>query len=97
VLDWAGMESGTLPKKDFMIGNKFDVLALNEYRERKLISLLAQEVLDTEQNWINYEMEESEVKIDIADMIMENLVCETIHLLQKLPCYTHVNNNTNKP
>eukprot|EP01022_Parablepharisma_sp_SALTPOND_P001932 TRINITY_DN107_c0_g2_i1.p1 TRINITY_DN107_c0_g2~~TRINITY_DN107_c0_g2_i1.p1 ORF type:complete len:1008 (+),score=93.89 TRINITY_DN107_c0_g2_i1:4888-7911(+) len=93
VLDWAGLEAGTLPKKDFVENGKFDLDSFNEIREHKLITLLGQEVLfagitnykmkvlDTEQQWLNYEMEETEVKIDIADMIMEKLLGETIDIL----------------
>ena len=33
---------------------------------------------------MNYEMEEAEVKIDIADMIMDHLVTETADLLAGL-------------
>ncbi len=45
VLDWTGMEAGTLPGKEFMSRDgKFDLALFNETRERKLITLLAQEV-----------------------------------------------------
>ena len=39
---------------------------------------MAQEVIDNEEMWINYEMEETEVGIDLADMALEHLVVEAI-------------------
>jgi len=41
-------------------------------------------IIDNEEQWTNYEMEEAEVKIDVADMIMEKLVTETAELLINL-------------
>lgn len=84
MLDWASFETGTLPSIEFMINDKFDEEYFTEIREKRLINLLAQEVVDCEDLWINYEMEESEVKLDIADMVMEHLVTETAELLLKL-------------
>ncbi len=41
-------------------------------------------MIDGEEQWTHYEMEEAEVKIDIADMVLEHLVCETAELLISL-------------
>eukprot|EP01022_Parablepharisma_sp_SALTPOND_P025576 TRINITY_DN59_c0_g3_i1.p1 TRINITY_DN59_c0_g3~~TRINITY_DN59_c0_g3_i1.p1 ORF type:complete len:1605 (+),score=215.77 TRINITY_DN59_c0_g3_i1:8435-13249(+) len=84
VLDWASFEAGTLPQLAFMMGDRFDEEYFSEVREKKLIALLAQEVLDSEDQWVNYEMEEAEVKIDLADMIMDQLVTEAAEMLVKL-------------
>jgi len=43
--------------------------------------MLASEVVETEHQWLNYEFEESQVKIDLSDMILENLVSEVVSFL----------------
>eukprot|EP01022_Parablepharisma_sp_SALTPOND_P022319 TRINITY_DN4500_c0_g1_i1.p1 TRINITY_DN4500_c0_g1~~TRINITY_DN4500_c0_g1_i1.p1 ORF type:complete len:1311 (-),score=211.19 TRINITY_DN4500_c0_g1_i1:1930-5862(-) len=88
VQDWASFEVGTLPKREFLVNGKFDEDYFAEVREKQLATLLAQEVIhpsqsqqqviDNEEMWINYEMEETEVGIDLADMALEQLVVEAI-------------------
>jgi hypothetical protein len=38
-------------------------------------------MIENEPRWLNYEFEEAQVKIDIGDMILEQLVTETINIL----------------
>jgi len=45
--------------------------------------MLASEVLETEHQWLTYEFEEAQVKIDLSDMILEHLVEETALFLNK--------------
>ena len=40
--------------------------------------MLADEVLEKDEVWVEYEFEESQVKLDIADMVLEQLVSEII-------------------
>jgi hypothetical protein len=40
-------------------------------------------MIENEPKWLNYEFEEAQVKIDIGDMILEQLVTETITILRK--------------
>ncbi len=44
--------------------------------------MLASEVVETEHQWLNYEFEESQIKIDLSDMILEQLVDEAVTCLQ---------------
>lgn len=39
------------------------------------------EMVETEPKWLNYEFELAQVKIDVGDMILEQLVNETIAVL----------------
>ena len=77
------MQAGTLPRKEFVFGGFFDEELFAEIREKKLATLLATEVLENEHKWLNYEFEDAQVKIDLGDMILEQLVSETIGLLDK--------------
>ena len=75
------MQAGTLPRRDFVFGGLFDEELFAEIREKKLATLLAREMIENEPRWLNYEFEEAQVKIDIGDMILEQLVTETINIL----------------
>jgi hypothetical protein len=37
-----------------------------------------------EEKWLDYEMEEAQVKIDMSDIILEHLVGETVDILNGL-------------
>jgi hypothetical protein len=80
---WAIMQAGTLPRKEFVFGGVFDDELFAEIREKKLATLLAREMIENEPKWLNYEFEEAQVKIDIGDMILEQLVTETINILHQ--------------
>lgn len=84
VLDWVSFEVGTLPSPEFLFNGKFDEEYFIEVREKQLAVLLAQEVVDNEDLWINYDMEEAEVELDITDMALEALVVEAIEGLVKI-------------
>ena len=38
-------------------------------------------MIENEPKWLNYEFEEAQVKIDVGDMILEQLVTECITIL----------------
>ena len=59
----------------------FDEELFTEIREKKLVSLLAREMIESEPKWLNYEFEHAQVKIDVGDMILEQLVTECIAIL----------------
>lgn len=75
------MQAGTLPRREFLYGGIFDDELFAEIREKKLANLLAREMIENEPNWLNYEFEEAQVKIDLGDMILEHLITETITFL----------------
>ncbi len=81
MLDWSSFEVGTLPSMEFVNNGKFDEDYFAEVREKQLATLLAQEVIDNEEMWVNYESEETEVGIDLADMALEQLVVEAVNAL----------------
>ena len=63
---------------EFLNNDRFDEDYFTEVREKALTELLAQEVIDNEEMWANYEMEEAEVSLDLADAVLEQLVVEAI-------------------
>jgi hypothetical protein len=59
----------------------FDQDLFDEIREKKLLHMIYVEMVETEPKWLNYEFELAQVKIDVGDMILEQLVNETIATL----------------
>mmetsp|Transcript_38204 Transcript_38204/g.43820 ORF Transcript_38204/g.43820 Transcript_38204/m.43820 type:complete len:133 (-) Transcript_38204:5-403(-) len=78
---WSIMQAGTLPRKDFIFSGAFDEELFAEIREKKLATLLATEVIENEHKWLNYDFEEAQVRIDVGDMILEQLVSESIAIM----------------
>ena len=75
------MQTGTLPRREFVFNNQFDEDLFADIREKKLATLLCREIVDNEPKWLQWEFEETQTKIDIADMVLESLVIETIEFL----------------
>ena len=75
------MQAGTLPRKEFVFGGHFDEELFAEIREKKLATLLVREIVETEPQWLKWDFEEAQTKIDLADMVLEQLVTETIGFL----------------
>ena len=86
---WNIMQAGTLPRKEFIFANVFDEELFAEIREKKLATLLATEVVENENKWLNYDFEEAQVKIDIGDMILEQLVSEGIAIMNLIDTTEH--------
>lgn len=65
-----------MPRQDFKVGENFDEELFTDIWEKRLACLLSNEVINTEQKWFHYFFEESQVKIDITDMILEDMIHE---------------------
>ena len=75
-------QAGKTPKVEFIINSQDseeDIAA--QMREEQLSSILANEVISQEPCWVNYEFEETQVKLDLSDMTLEELVEETVNIL----------------
>ena len=70
----------TLPQICFVVGDKFDEDYFLEVREKKLIAMLSYNVIEEERTWLRYDMEETEVCLDISDMIIDQLVEEIMSI-----------------
>ena len=55
--------------------------ATQDMRQVKLANLLHQEIIEDEHQWLNYEFEETQIRIDLGEMILESLVQETVDFL----------------
>lgn len=81
VLEFNSMEAGILPSTEFLFNSKFDEEMFAETREKHLADILGQEVLEMEDLWLNYEVEETQAKLEVADSILDTLVGEVVNIL----------------
>lgn len=54
---------------------------LQDTRERRLQAVLTADTVECEHHWLNFEFEESQIKVDLADLVLETLVHECVTLL----------------
>ncbi len=57
---------------------------IGQAREEKLGTLMMRELEENENKWINYEDEDTQVKFDLADMVLEELTGELIDILANI-------------
>ena len=77
-----------------LITENYDYLnaeQINDKREKKLIDNIKNELEEDEYQWRNLEMEETQLKVEIAELIMEQLYNENIEILE------HIQYSRNRP
>ena len=70
-----------------LITENYDYLnaeQINDKREKKLIDNIKNELDEDEYQWRNLEMEETQLKVEIAELIMEQLYNENIEILEHI-------------
>lgn len=79
-MEWARTFAGALPCSELLleygIKGPLDEDKLTLLREERLALVLAAEIEENEQLWTDYEYEETQSKLDVADMILEFLAEE---------------------
>ena len=77
VLRWAMTNAGMLQaERESLLS--CDKSNLERMREQRLEAVLMSEVNEIEYTWVDYELEETQVILDIADMILEQLTSEVL-------------------
>ena len=74
---WVEVRAGSYPGDDI----KDDEEKLQKLREERLSLLLTQNISDDEKKWIEYEEEETQVKIEMADQVFDFLLSEALILI----------------
>ncbi len=46
--------------------------------------MLSQEILAQEEKWQDFEMEETQVKIDLSDIVLDHLLGEVVEILSTI-------------
>ena len=70
-----------------LISENYDFLTseqLNNERERRIIKIFKKELDENENQWKNLEMEETQLKIEVSEMIMDQLYNEIIEILEHI-------------
>jgi hypothetical protein len=90
-MEWACIRAGAIPLSKEPVRSTQGVPlerkplgedpVLANQRERCLAQLLAQDLIREEDKWLDYEMEEAQVKIDLSDIVLEKLVGEAVEIL----------------
>lgn len=78
VLEWAHLAVGAIISPSMALQHQE---RMEMFREERMSQMLKQEAEENEQLWVDYEYEETQVKIDLADIILDALCMETVGLL----------------
>ncbi|OMJ94579.1 hypothetical protein SteCoe_2224 [Stentor coeruleus] len=79
--DLARCEVGKIATEEMIFSNgNLDEELLQDIREETVAYAIKKEIVDDEWIWVDYEFEETQVKIDLADMILSELAGEVIQL-----------------
>lgn len=82
VTEWSLTEAGKIPSFDLLMSNgKIDEELLQHQREDRLTHMIYTELLEQDSKWVDYFYEETQVKLDLADLMLSKLVEETVELL----------------
>ena len=76
-----------LHKKVGLISDNFETMApeqLNFERDKRLTSIIKRDLDEYEYQWNNLEMEETQLKVDNAELIMDQLYNEVIEILEHI-------------
>lgn len=85
LITWSGFEVGKIPEGPLLTSTgQVNEQHLQMIREEKLSKMLTKEIMENDQMWTDYEAEDAQVKIDLADMILEQLMDEMEAFLQGL-------------
>jgi len=70
-----------------LITSNYDYLTkeqINEEKERRLIKNLKNELIEQEENWNNLEIEETQLKIEVTEIINDQLYNEVMEILEHI-------------
>ena len=95
LLEWGEIQAGKLADtplfNNLMLDSPTSALVgfqdeeqLNQIREERNALMLALDVRESEEQWVQYQYEETQIKLDLADMLLDFLATETVQILQTL-------------
>ena len=77
----ARCEIGKIATEEMILSNgNLDEELLQDIREETLSYAMNKEIIEDEWIWVDYEFEETQIKIDISDMILSELAEEICKL-----------------
>lgn len=83
IKQWSAMQTGKLPGPDMLLSTgHVDEDLLQHMQEERLAACLSTEMLENDNEWVDYELEDAQVKLDLADIVLDHLVIEAFNVLQ---------------
>jgi hypothetical protein len=82
VTEWSLTEAGKIPSYDMLLSlGSLDEELLQEQREDRLTNMIYTDLVEQEAQWVDYSFEATQVKLDIADLVLSKLTEEVLQLL----------------
>jgi hypothetical protein len=82
---WCSIQAGKLPSGDMVMSSGLiDEEYLQQVRVERLEACISLELLEHDDVWVDYEFEETQAKLDLADIVLELLVAEAVSIMQVL-------------
>jgi len=80
-MEWSDTLCGLLPDKEEknLENGDNDMDFVSQLREEKMGRMLAQEVIESEAEWVNYEEEEIEIKLEISQLVWEEFLWQNVN------------------
>lgn len=78
VITWSQAQAGKIMRGT---QNKLDI---DRQRQLRVAKMLVNEIDETNRMWDDFEMEETQIKLDLTDMIMTQMITEVINIMSKL-------------
>ena len=82
IVELSNFCAGRIQDQQFFLNPNLAEEALQNNREESLGLLIAEDINTKEADWVNYEFEETQTKLDLSYSILESLVFEVIEILQ---------------
>ena len=84
VLLWNTTRLGIIPHLETPLSTQSEEIVQLQ-REEKLVQDIIIDTMTNDDQWCDYEDEETQVKLDLADMVLESLMSEVLSLLSNHP------------
>jgi hypothetical protein len=82
---WGSIQAGKLPSGEMMLSSGLvDEEYLANVRVERLEACITLELMENDAAWVNYEHEETQAKLDLADIVLDYLVKEALDLIQAI-------------
>lgn len=81
IFELSNFNAGKIQDHSFLIASGGKEDGVQNSREEKLGVLIAEDINNREPTWINYELEETQTKLEVSDLVLETLISETINFL----------------
>ncbi len=79
VLEWAHLQVGAIVNRGMSLMHQE---RLEMFREERMSDMLKAEADENEVLWVDYEYEETQTKLDLADIILDQLGMEVYKILE---------------